>query len=106
MKLPRKLILCLAAILAAGGAGFAQQDPLTSQYHLNPAMINPAYSGLYNSFMVNANSRLQWMGMEGNPFSNFVTVTTSIIEKKVGGGILISQDNIGITSTTEFATMY
>lgn len=69
-------------------------------------MINPAYSGLYNSFMINANSRLQWMGMDGNPFSNFVTVTTSIIEKKVGGGILISQDNIGITSTTEFATMY
>jgi type IX secretion system PorP/SprF family membrane protein len=106
MKLPGKLIFSVTVMLAFYGGGFAQQDPIASQYHLNPAMINPAYSGLYNSFMVNANSRLQWMGMQGNPFSNFVTVTTSIIEKKVGGGLLISQDNIGITSTTEIAMMY
>jgi type IX secretion system PorP/SprF family membrane protein len=83
----------------------AQQDAIASQYHLNPAMINPSYSGLYNSFMINANSRLQWTGLEGNPYSNFLTVTSSLVEKKVGGGLLISQDNIGITSTTEMALM-
>lgn len=84
----------------------AQQDAIASQYHLNPSMINPAYSALYNSFLINANSRLQWMGLAGNPKSNFLTVTTSIIEKKVGGGLMFSQDNIGITSTTELAMMY
>lgn len=90
-------LLCVPAI--------AQQDAIASQYHLNPAMINPAYSGLYNSFMVNANSRLQWTGLEGHPFSNFLTVTTSLLEKKIGGGVMISQDHIGITSTAEMALM-
>lgn len=98
-------LVFLAVLVAFTFPARSQQDPLASQYHLNPAMMNPAYSGLYNSFMVNVNSRLQWMGMEGSPFSNFLTVTTSIIEKKVGGGVMFSQDNLGITSNTEFALM-
>lgn len=85
--------------------GFCQQDALISQYHLNPAMMNPAYAGLYNSFMVNANSRLQWMGMEASPFSNFLTVTSSIVEKKVGGGVLLHQDRLGVTHTTQMSLM-
>ncbi len=100
-----KLLSVLAGLMLTLPAAVAQQDPIASQYHLNPAMINPAYSGLYNSFMINANSRLQWMGMEGSPFSNFLTVTTSLVEQRVGGGVLISQDNLGITSTTEMAVM-
>ena len=105
MNSSRKLLLTGVLLCIFIGVSMAQQDPIVSQYHLNPAMINPAYSGLYNSFMVNANSRLQWMGLNGNPFSNFLTVTSSLVEKKVGGGLLISQDNIGITSTTELALM-
>lgn len=100
-----KPFLCSLLFSVLANTSMAQQDAIASQYHLNPAMINPAYSGLYNSFMINANSRLQWMGLEGNPFSNFLTVTTSLVEKKVGGGILISQDNIGITASTEMAVM-
>jgi type IX secretion system PorP/SprF family membrane protein len=103
--MPKTHLILLAFCLITSGVS-AQQDPMASQYHLNPAMINPAYSGLYNSFMINANSRLQWMGLQGNPFSNFVTATTSIIEKRIGGGVMINQDNIGITSTTEMAMMY
>jgi type IX secretion system PorP/SprF family membrane protein len=105
MTLNLKTALYLFLFLICSFSGKAQQDAIASQYHLNPAMINPAYSGLYNSFMVSANSRLQWTGLDGHPFSNFVTVTSSLIEKKVGGGILISQDNIGITSSTEMAVM-
>lgn len=98
-------LLFILLLMGLARHGFAQQDPIASQYHLNPAMINPAYSGLYNSFMINANSRLQWMGMEGNPFSNFLTVTSSLVEKRIGGGLLISQDNIGVTANTEIAVM-
>lgn len=105
MPLFRKALFCIGCLFFTVRC-FSQQDAIASQYHLNPAMINPAYSGLYNSFMINANSRLQWMGVEGNPKSNFLTATTSIIERKLGGGVLISQDNIGITSTTQLAMMY
>ena len=100
-----KSYLIVIAFACAFHVALAQQDPIASQYHLNPAMINPAYSGLYNSFMINANSRLQWMGMEGSPFSNYLTVTSSLVAQRIGGGVLISQDNLGITSTTEMAVM-
>ena len=105
MALKRIVFFLLTCFSLHAQYAIAQQDAIASQYHLNPAMINPAYSGLYNNFMINANSRLQWMGVDGNPTSNFLTVTTSIVEKKLGGGMMISQDNIGITSTTQLAMM-
>jgi hypothetical protein len=41
----KKIFTVLAVTLLALQA-FAQQDPLYSQYLLNPLLINPAYAGL------------------------------------------------------------
>lgn len=79
----------------------AQQDPIVAQYHLNTSMINPAYSGLYNRFMINTNFRRQWNGLVGNPKSNFLSINSSVIENTVGAGLQFIQDEIGITTSTQ-----
>lgn len=82
--------------------GFAQQDPIYSQYILNPQVINPAYSGLTNNLNLNASYRMQWMGLEGQPNTFNLNGNTSLLDNKAGAGFMLSHDQIGNTQNTEF----
>jgi len=95
-----KKLYTLLFILASLSV-FAQQDPLYSQYMLNPLVINPAYSGLNNNFNSMAGYRTQWTGFEGNPQTINASAHTSIVNNKVGIGILIMNDRIGNMTNTE-----
>lgn len=79
----------------------AQQDPLYSQYMLNPLLINPAYAGLNNNFNAMAGYRAQWTGLEGQPTTLNASAHSSLAGNKVGVGILFINDRIGNTSNTE-----
>ncbi len=81
--------------------GKTQQDPIAAQYHLNSSMFNPAYSGLYNRFMISSNIRRQWNGLPGNPKTNILSINSSLIENTLGAGILVNQDEVGITTTLD-----
>src|SRR5688500_8390835 len=63
---------------------FAQQDPLHSQYMLNPLLINPAYAGLNNNFNGTAGYRVQWTGLEGHPQTMHASAHTSLVNNKIG----------------------
>jgi type IX secretion system PorP/SprF family membrane protein len=102
MKAYSSLSLAIILTLSRPLSVEAQQDPIVSQYHLNSSMINPAYSGLYNRFMVNTNIRRQWNGLTGNPTTNILSVNSSVIENTLGAGLLIDQDEIGVTNTIGF----
>jgi type IX secretion system PorP/SprF family membrane protein len=80
---------------------FGQQDPLYSQYMLNPLLINPAYAGLNDNFNAMAGYRLQWTGLEGQPQTFNASAHTSLANNKVGLGILFVNDRIGNISNTE-----
>lgn len=79
----------------------AQQDPLYSQYLINPLLINPAYAGLNNNFNAMVGYRTQWTGLEGQPTTINASAHTSLINNKVGVGILVMQDRIGNIANTE-----
>ncbi len=79
----------------------AQQDAIVSNYHLNSSFFNPAYSGLYNRFIFNSHLRRQWTNLPGNPKTNVVSITSSLIENTLGAGLIINQDEIGITTTLD-----
>jgi type IX secretion system PorP/SprF family membrane protein len=79
----------------------AQQDPLYSQYMLNPFQINPAYAGLNNNFNAMAGYRTQWTSLEGQPKTMNVSAHSSLASNKVGVGILFVNDQIGNISNTE-----
>lgn len=89
-------ILVLASISV-----YSQQDPLYSQYLLNPLVINPAYAGLNNNFNAMVGYRTQWTGLDGHPQTFNASAHTSLVNNKVGAGILVTSDHIGNLSTTE-----
>jgi type IX secretion system PorP/SprF family membrane protein len=87
-------------------ASYAQQDPLYSQYLNNPVLLNPAYTGLNNRLNVVAGYRLQWAGFDGSPSTLNFSAHTSLVQNKVGAGIIVVQDKIGDTKITEASTAY
>jgi type IX secretion system PorP/SprF family membrane protein len=102
MKFYNKTYFILISLLFPFFFGVAQQDPIVSNYHLNTSLFNPAYSGLYNRFIINTNFRKQWSGLEGSPTTSYLSINSSVIENMVGAGLSFTQDKLGITTTSDF----
>lgn len=96
-----KRILLLLVLLVGGVATWAQQDPIYAQYINNPMTINPAFAGLNNKFNASITYRNQWGGFDGNPTTFNFNSHISLIDNKVGAGLLVLQDQIGSTKNTE-----
>lgn len=86
--------------------GYAQQDPINSQYMSNPLAINPSYAGIHDVTNFNLNSRFQWSALEGSPTTYTFTGNTSIVNGKVGLGLMVLNDKIGISNNTEVQVSY
>jgi type IX secretion system PorP/SprF family membrane protein len=95
-------ILCFALCNQAQ----AQQDPLYSQYMFNMLGVNPAYAGSRELLSITAMGRSQWTGMKGAPSSQLLTADFSVKEKKVGLGLQVFNDKIGVTKTTGINLSY
>ncbi len=98
----KKYLLLIIINVTCFGLSFGQQDPLYSQYINNPMVINPAYAGLNNNFNASLSYRTQWGGFEGNPTTVNVNGHISLVDNRVGAGLLIVQDKIGNVTNTEF----
>ncbi len=73
----------------------AQQDPQFNLYQFNPLIINPAYAGARDGLSVVANVRNQWVGIDGAPKTNLLSVHSPILNKNVGVGLTIINDRMG-----------
>ncbi len=102
MKIPLLLLLfcCITSTL------FSQEDPLYAQYINNPFVINPAYAGLNKNFNASATYRKQWTGYEGSPITSGFNAHTSLVNNKVGLGLLLTNNKAGNTHTTETSAAY
>ena len=102
----RKLLLLTACILVCACYSEAQIDPLYAQYLNNPLLINPAYAGLNNNLNAGITYRKQWAGFEGSPTTYNVNAHTSLFDNRMGVGLIILKDNIGVNSNTEVHGTY
>lgn len=102
---PMKRILT-AILLVWCITGYAQQDPLYSQYLNNPILLNPAYAGSNQQWQTTAGYRTQWSGFDGNPTTLNFSSHLSLVDNKVGLGFIAIQDKIGETKNTEFNLNY
>lgn len=102
----RKLLLVAVFFFALCGSGEAQVDPLYAQYLNNPLLINPAYSGLNNNLNAGVTYRKQWAGFEGSPTTYNVNAHTSLFDNRMGVGLIILNDKVGINSNTEVHGTY
>lgn len=84
----------------------AQQKPLTSQYILNPLIINPSTAGNSGALNVATFYRQQWVGVEGAPNTLSLSVDAPFTGQRLGLGLMIVNDRIGVSRETSFNTSY
>lgn len=76
--------------------GNAQQNPHYTQYMFSGLVINPAYAGVDEALSAMVIDRRQWSGLEGAPKTQTLSLHTLTAKRKVGLGLLIVSDKIGI----------
>jgi type IX secretion system PorP/SprF family membrane protein len=101
-----KKAILLFTILQNVAVLYAQQDPIHAQYLLNPIVINPAHAGVNNNLSATVSYRKQWTGMEGQPLTMLASGSISLVENRVGLGVILSHDKTGISTNTEFNAVF
>ncbi len=78
----------------------AQQEAMYTQYMFNALALNPAYAGSRNVVSATALFRNQWTGIKGAPETGTFTIDAPFYDKKLGLGLQVFNDRLGITNTT------
>ncbi len=80
-----------------GIVSYAQQDAQFTQYMYNTININPAYAGSRGAMSIFALYRTQWVGLDGAPTTNAVSINTPLNSSRLGLGVSVINDKIGPT---------
>lgn len=99
-------MLTLAFIYANVTEVKAQSEPMFSQYSFNEIFINPAYAGSHDAISLSSVYRKQWANIEGAPTTKTFTAHTPFFSDKVGVGLTVYQDNIGVSTQTGYFANY
>jgi type IX secretion system PorP/SprF family membrane protein len=73
----------------------AQQDPEYTQYMYNTMVINPAYAGSTGYLEAVLLHRSQWVGIDGAPQTQSLSVQAPLRNEKIGLGLSIVNDKLG-----------
>jgi type IX secretion system PorP/SprF family membrane protein len=92
-----KTRIVLFALLFTGVVSYGQQDAQFTQYMYNTININPAYAGSRGALSIFALHRTQWVGLDGAPVTNAVSINTPFNNSRLGLGVSVINDKIGPT---------
>jgi type IX secretion system PorP/SprF family membrane protein len=95
----KKFLSCLI-VFAFAKAVTAQQDPQYTQYMYNPIVVNPAYAGNRGVMSIMGLHRSQWVGLDGAPRTQTLSLHTPISNSRVGLGLSVVNDEIGPADET------
>lgn len=90
-----KTKIILIALLLSQVLSFSQQDSQYTQYMYNTVNVNPAYAGSRETFNVFLLHRNQWVGLDGAPVTNNVSLNTPLGDSNFGLGFSVVNDKIG-----------
>lgn len=93
----KNLILIILILISA--SCFAQQDAQYTQYMYNTLSVNPAYAGTKDLLSVVGLHRSQWVGLDGAPSTQTLSINSPISEQ-IGVGFSVVNDKIGPSSET------
>lgn len=102
IRIPFKISFCSIVMILSAYAVHAQQDAQYTQYMYNMPSINPSYAGSKESLSITALYRSQWVGLEGAPKTQTISLHSPIGYSGVGLGFGILNEQIGPTSETYF----
>jgi type IX secretion system PorP/SprF family membrane protein len=83
-----------------------QLHSLSNQYIFNGLAINPAYAGADEAFSTTLMYRNQWTGFTGAPKTLTAALHSPLRGEKVGLGLLLVNDQIGVNSETSILGNY
>jgi len=88
--------------LASGKLVLAQQQPVTDLYLFEGLAINPAFAGSQVQFSTTVVHRNQWVNFPGSPVTNMFSVHSGFFKSKLGVGLMLTNDQIGIHNDLGF----
>ena len=90
-------------LIITGIRAVAQQDAQYTQYMYNTININPAYAGSRGCLSVFGLHRTQWVGLDGAPVTNTLSINTPLNDTSIGLGLSVLNDRIGPSNETNVA---
>ena len=93
----------IAFILLSCSSVLGQQLPQFTQYMYNTVSINPAYAGSRETLSIVALHRTQWVGINGGPTTQTLSIHAPTRNEKVGIGVSFINDKLGYEN---FAYLY
>ncbi|WGK66204.1 type IX secretion system membrane protein PorP/SprF [Flavobacteriaceae bacterium YJPT1-3] len=98
--LDRSLWFSILLLLCGLMPAVAQQDAQYTQYMYNTVAINPAYAGNRGVLSIVGLHRSQWVGLEGAPRTQSLSVHSPIGLSNMGLGLSIVNDALGPAQET------
>ncbi|PCH93375.1 MAG: hypothetical protein COB85_07230, partial [Bacteroidetes bacterium] len=72
----------------------------------NKMLINPSYTGGTDKLKTSIGYRQQHVGLSGAPNTQFITIHAPIIKKKMGLGLKLVHENVGVTNQNSLVAAY
>jgi type IX secretion system PorP/SprF family membrane protein len=101
-----KRLFNLSLLLLITSCVYSQLVPVTDQYVLNPMTINPSCAGNRGALNIAAFFRKQWVGVTGAPETLTLSADAPMFDEKIGLGLIIINDKVGVTRETQFNSNY
>jgi type IX secretion system PorP/SprF family membrane protein len=83
-----------------------QMFPLSDHYIDNALVINPAFAGCHDALSATLSYRTQWVGFKDAPKTQMLSVHTPVNNDRIGLGLLVESNSIGIFKETSFIGNY
>ncbi|MBK8601533.1 MAG: type IX secretion system membrane protein PorP/SprF [Flavobacterium sp.] len=92
-----KTRILIFVLMFTAAISHAQQDAQFTQYMYNTINVNPAYAGSRGAMSIFGLHRTQWVGQDGAPVTNALSLNIPLNESNLGIGISFVNDRIGPT---------
>ena len=98
-------VLIIISFLVSFSA-YGQYTSLQSQYMFNLIALNPAATGSEEVMSVIGSFRAQWVGFEGAPTTESITVHAPLKDMNSSVGVQLYADQIGVDNRTTINALY
>jgi type IX secretion system PorP/SprF family membrane protein len=101
----KRIILCILVLLSPFLLK-GQMFPLSDHYLIDALDINPAFAGCHDALSTSLIFRDQWVGFSNSPKSYLLSVHAPVDNDKIGLGLVVEKNSIGIYKETSFIGNY
>ena len=98
-----KRYITFAFLFTIASCAWSQQELQVSQYMFNGLLLNPAYAGTHDYFSASLLHRSQLVNLDNAPTTQVFAIDGPVAKDKLGLGLIVSNDQLGIISQLDVA---